>query len=172
MRGNQPPGTVFAGLVGGLHSFAFTLVEVVMAMGIVSCSLLVIVGLLPVGLRTLNDSAVQYGITTIAQKISSELQEMPFLPSVSNPNYAITQLNNRTDSYTREGAFLSNTNDPTRYFAVSFSTGNSTIPGATNSTYANNIQTVRATITYPALAPAASQQTNVLSFLAAKQNNL
>ena len=158
---------------GARRSSAFTLVEIVMALGIVSCSLLVIVGLLPVGLRTLNDSAVQYGITTIAQKVSSELQEMPFSPSSSNPSYAITQLNSRTaDSYTREGALLSNPNDPSRFFSVSFSTGNSTIPGATNSTYANNIQTVRATITYPALAPAASQQTNVLSFLAAKQNHL
>ena len=156
---------------GARRPSAFTLVEIVMALGIVSCSLLVIVGLLPVGLRTLNDSAVQYGITTIGQQISSELQGMPFTPSASNPNYAITQLNNRTaDFYTREGALLSNTNDPSRYFAVSFSTGNSTIPGATNSTYANNIQTVRATITYPVAAT--SQQTTVLSFLAAKQNNL
>lgn len=150
---------------GGRWSRAFTLVEVVMALGIVSCSLLIIVGLLPVGLRTLNDSAVQYGMTTIGQQISSALQEMPFTASTNS--YGIDKLSQTNYYYTREGA-QTTSGDGFRYFAVSFSTGNSTVPGAT-ATYPTSIQTVKATVTYP--PPPASQQTNVLTFLAAKQNN-
>ena len=139
-----------------------------MALGIVSCSLLVIVGLLPVGLQTLNDSAVQYGITTIAQKISSELQEIPFDPSPGNLNYAITKLSG-TNYYTREGVLTTST-DSFRFFNVSFSTVDSTVPGATV-TYPTSIKTVRAMVTYPSMAPIASGS-NVLTFLAARQSSL
>lgn len=152
-----------------VRNLAFTLVEVTMALGIVSCSLLVIVGLLPVGLQTLNDSAVQYGITTITQKISSELQEIPFDPSSSNPTYAITQLSG-TNYYTREGVMTTSA-DGYRFFSVSFSAVDSTVPGAT-ATYPQSIKTVRATVAYPALAPIASQQSNVLTFLTARQSSL
>ena len=151
------------------HSPAFTLVEVTMALGIVSCSLLVIVGLLPVGLQTLNESAVQYGMSTISQKISSELQEIPFDPSSSNPTYAITQLSG-TNYYTREGVMTTST-DSYRFFSVSFSTLNSSVPGAT-ATYPQSIKTVRATVAYPVLAPIASQQSNILTFLTARQSSL
>jgi uncharacterized protein (TIGR02598 family) len=143
-----------------------------MALGIATCSVLVILGLLPVGLQTLQDSAVQYGITTIARQVSAELQEMPFEASAnsSSTGYALSTLSNREEYYTRDGARTLAT-DGSRYFYVVFSNEAPVIPGATD-TYPSNVRTIRATVAYPALAPAQARQTSVLAFLAAKQNSL
>lgn len=166
----------FAFLPNG--SRAFSLVEICLALGIVSCSMLVIVGLLPVGLQTMQDSAVQYGTATIAQQISSELQEMPFSPSATNTAYAVTALGGgspHVEYYTREGMKTTATATDMNtypYFQATFSTNNPTVPGAATSTYPSNVQVVNVTLAFPYIAPSASRQTNVLSFLVAKQNNL
>jgi uncharacterized protein (TIGR02598 family) len=142
---------------------AFSLVELAIAVGIVTYSMLAILGVLSVGLRTMNDSSTQYGTTTIAQQIISELQLMPFSSS-SNSSYSIATIGGRQDYYTIEGAKTDNRMDS--YFTVTFATNSPAIPGGTSS-YGSSAQIVTATLIYPTQAP---QQTNVLSFLTAKQN--
>jgi|GEM_PF-1879217 len=157
---------------------AFSLVEITLALGIVTCSMLVVIGLLPVGLQTMQDSAVQYGLASISQQISSELQGMPFTASESNSGYAITALNDsgnsRIEYYTREGILTTSTATSMNtfpYFKATYSTNDPAVPGATAS-YPGNLQNVRVTVSYPYQAPQASQQTNVLSFFVAKQSSL
>ena len=147
---------------------AFSLVEITLALAIVTSSLLVILGLLPVGLKSMHESAAQYGITTIAQQISGELQEMPFTPPPNNPNYAISLLKNRIDYYTREGAKTTQT-DPWCYFTAKFTTTNPSVPGVANPPDADsnlNLRNVIVTITYPA-----TSGSSVLTFLTAKQGS-
>ncbi|MGB8355437.1 MAG: Verru_Chthon cassette protein B [Chthoniobacteraceae bacterium] len=158
---------------GHASSRGFSLVEITMALGIVSCAMLVIVGLLPVGLQSMQDSAVQYGISTLSQQISSELQEKPFTGSGVDP----LALSGTTNYYTREGMLTTGTDTGMNsypYFAATFTTSGtatSNIPGATT-TYPQNLQLVTVKVSYPYQAPANSQQTNVLSFLVARQNSL
>jgi uncharacterized protein (TIGR02598 family) len=143
----------------------FSLVEITMALGLVSCFVLVILGLLPVGLRTIQDSAVQYGTANIGQQVVSELQRMPFSPSSDNKNYAITVLDGRTDYFSREGVKMSKAEES--FFTVQYSLDDPSVPGAT-ATYHSNLQMVRATIHLSQN----SQPINVLSFLIAKQSSL
>ena len=157
---------------------AFSLVEITLAMGIVTCSMLVVIGLLPVGLQTMQDSAVQYGLASISQQISSELQGMPFTASESNSGYAITALNDsgnsRVEYYTREGILTkadATSMNTFPYFKATYSTNDPTVPGATSS-YPGNLQNVKVSVSYPYQAPKTSQQTNVLSFFVAKQSSL
>ncbi|CAN5343975.1 hypothetical protein BH09VER1_BH09VER1_27760 [soil metagenome] len=144
---------------------AFSLVEITIAVGVVACSMLVVMGLLPVGLKTMHDSSAQYGTSTIAQQIISELQLMPFTSSASNASYSISAMNGQTDYYTIEGAKTANRSDS--YFTVTYSTNSPAVPGG-SSTYSSGAQMVKASIAFPTQAP---QQTNVLSFLIARQNS-
>ena len=52
---------------------AFTLIEVVMAMAVVSFALLAITGLLPVGLQTMRDSQNDQALGTIANQVRGDL---------------------------------------------------------------------------------------------------
>ncbi len=144
---------------------AFSLVEITIAVGVVTCSMLVVMGLLPVGLKTMHESSTQYGTSTIAQQIVSELQLMPFTSSPSNASYSISAINGQTDYYTIEGVKTDKQSD--RFFTVTFSTNSPAVPGGTT-TYGSGAQMVKASIAFPTQAP---QQTNVLSFLIARQNS-
>jgi len=144
---------------------AFSLVEITIAVGIVTCSMLVVMGLLPVGLKTLQDSSTQYATATIAQQIVSDLQLMPFTASAAKPGYSISAMHGQMNYYTVAGT---RTENPTNsFFTVTFSTNSPAIPGG-STTYGSGAQMVKATITYPTQSP---QQTNVLSFLIARQNS-
>jgi len=157
-----------------LRSSGFSLVEICLAIGIVASGLLVIVGLLPVGLQSMHDSAVQYGTASIAQQISSELQETPFSGAATDP----LALSGTTNYYTQAGALTTGTDTGTNtspYFLATFATsgGNALpVPGATTASYPSNLQVIKVTLSYPFQAPAASRQTNVLSYIIAKQNSL
>jgi len=56
----------------------FSLVEVVLALGIVSFALLVMMGMVPVGLSTLRDAMNDSVKTQIVQRIAAEAQLTPF----------------------------------------------------------------------------------------------
>jgi uncharacterized protein (TIGR02598 family) len=152
---------------------AFSLIEITLALGIVTSGMLVIVGLLPMGLQSMQDSAVQYGTASIAHQISSQLQETPYSGAQTDP----LALSGTTTYYTRTGTLTSGTANGTNtspYFIATYSTsgtGTLSIPGATT-TYPSNLQLVNVTLAYPCQAPPSSRQTNVLSFLVAKQNSL
>ena len=158
----------------------FSLVEVTLAIGIVAYSMLVIVGVMPVGLQSMQQSAVQYGTAAIARQISSELQEMPFIASASNAGYAITALNDpanpKIDYYTRDGVKTTKTAKEMNtfpYFSATYSTNDPSIPGTTTIiTYPSNLQVVKVTVAPLQGAEGSRQPPHVLSFLVAKQNSL
>jgi len=157
----------------------FSLVEITMALGIVACSMLVIVGLLPVGLQSMQDSATQYGIASVSQQIATELQGMPY--TTTSGSYAITSLynprsanGNYTEYYTREGILTTSaatTMNTYPYYKATYQPVNPVVAGVTSS-YSANLQNVQVTLTYPLQAAKASQQTNVLSFFVANQSGL
>ena len=141
-------------------------------MGIATSSLLVILALLPIGMDTMQGSAVQYGTAAIAQQLSSELQEMPYSGLATSGTDPLL-LSGSTQYYTRTGTLLLSSTgrsaNTTPYFVATFSTsgtGTPPIPGATL-TSSSNLQLVNVTLTYPYPATTSS---NVLSFLVAKQS--
>lgn len=144
----------------------FTLVEVAMAIGIVSFCVLAILGLLPVGLSTLQDSACQQGTADVSKQISSQLQQISFNPTNA---FNIQNLANTTNFYTRDGI---PTNNTAAYFRASFTVGAASLNNSTVSTFdTNSGQSVTVTLSYPANAPAAGQKSNIFAIFAAKQSS-
>ncbi len=142
----------------------FSLIEVAMALGIVSFVLIPIIGLLPMGLATIQASENQTVTAGIAQQIRGQLQELPFS--------SVSALSQTPCYYTNEGVRTANSSGS--YYEVTFAlakggTGDTYIPGGGGSYYDNNnaAQTVIATIAYP--VGASSQKSSVFSFLVAKQ---
>ena len=72
---------------------SFSLIEVVLALGIVSFALLSVVGLLGVGLRTNKESSDQIQASNIASFLISTLRAIPTNPP---PDFALTNLNQET----------------------------------------------------------------------------
>ncbi len=58
----------------------FSLVEIVLAIGITSFALIATLGLLPVGLNSLRESSTQTAVANISQYIRGELQQISFNP--------------------------------------------------------------------------------------------
>lgn len=83
---------------------AFSLVEVTLAIGIVSFGLLAILGLMPVGMTTLRQATEQTIESQIVQKIGGD---------ISQTSYSLLEANfsGKTFYYDDEGRFL--TNSPT-----------------------------------------------------------
>lgn len=106
-----------------LSKEAFSLVEVVLAMGVATCFLLGIVGLLPVGLNTFQKAMEKTVEGQLVQKLSGEMILTPFTQIPAS--YA-----NRTFLYDMEGRPVTSTADA-RY-QVRTSLTNSVYPGWTN----------------------------------------
>lgn len=106
----------------------FSLVEVTLALGIVSFSLLTVLGLMPVGLSTLKQATEQTTESQIVQKIGGEA----YLTSFSQ---LAASFSNRTFYYDDRGKFLdvSPAAAPaaTRYWAHA-TVGDSVFPGSAN----------------------------------------
>ena len=77
-----------------LSGRAFTLVEVVLALGVVSFGIISMLGLLTVGLKTFHDAMSQTTETEIAQQMANQLQLATFSTISSqsaSTNYCFTQ---------------------------------------------------------------------------------
>lgn len=74
------------------HPKAFSLVEVVLAMGIGAIALVTLIGLIPGGLRMMRDAADEAIEGRIHQQILSEMQMTPFRDKSNNPNMATSPL--------------------------------------------------------------------------------
>jgi uncharacterized protein (TIGR02598 family) len=73
---------------------AFTLVEVVLALGVASFGLISMLGLLAVGLKTFHDATSQTTETQIAQQMANQLQLANYSTLSAQPastNYCFTQ---------------------------------------------------------------------------------
>jgi uncharacterized protein (TIGR02598 family) len=116
-----------------LSGRAFTLVEVVLALGVVSFGLISMLGLLTVGLKTFHDAMSQTTETEIAQQISNQLQLANFS--------SISGIKNSSNYYfTQEGLQLTNGSSTstapasTVYTASVAAPSVLAVPGVTSST--------------------------------------
>lgn len=141
----------------------FSLVEIVLAIGITSFALIATLGLLPVGLNTLRESSTQTAVANISQYVRGELQQISFNPSTS---FNVQNLNSTTYYFTRDGV---KTDANSGYYLAKFDLTNGSVGGNTfDSTSAQNI---KVTLSYPATAAAAARKTVVFSLFAARQSN-
>jgi len=141
----------------------FSLVEIVLAIGITSFALIATLGLLPVGLNTLRESSTQTAAANISQYIRGELQQISFNPGTS---FNVQNLNSATYYFTREGV---KTDANSGYYLAKFDLTNASVGGNTfDSTVAQNI---KVTLSYPATAAVTARKTVVFSLFAARQSN-
>jgi uncharacterized protein (TIGR02598 family) len=139
---------------------AFSLIEVTLALAVVSFSMLTIAGLLPIGLSTLSSAATRTGEANIAKEMSSELEQIPLSE--------ITGLSQTTYYYDRGGnQVLQNSSDA--FFSASFVANSPHIPG-TPGTYPSVAQTVVVTLHYPQNIGASFQKSLIFSLFVAQQS--
>lgn len=134
----------------------FSLVEVVLAVGIVSFALLPLMALLPVGLRTVKNSMTQTVTAAIAQQIRGELLQASLPIGSLGIEY-----------YTSDGIKTTATdaNNPF-YYTATFSLSATTIAG--DSFTAANAQSVTVYLSYPS----SNQQPIVIPLFIARQPSI
>ena len=151
---------------------AFSLVEVVIALGVTSFVLLALLGTLPTGIKSVQDSMSDSAQANILQQIRAELQQVSFGTSSTATNNIVTTLSKQINYYSPEGLMLANSTGA--YYMAAFVATNSVIP-STNTSQGyfqyESAQTIQVTLIYPQFAPAASQTTNILYLFAAKQKS-
>lgn len=153
-----------------LHG-GFSLVEVVIAMGIIAFALVALLGLMPVGLSTLRNAFDLTAEGMIVQKISSEACLTPFTKLAAN-------YGNKTFYYDLEGLYL--TNSPasapalTRYWVTTTVTDPG-FPGSDKVSTANplkkNLQTLSIQVITAPSASAVKKNTNFYQILIPSSGN-
>jgi len=145
---------------------AFSLIEVVIAIAIVSFSLVAIIGMLPVGLKSMQDSQNEQAEGTIANQLRGELEQISFHSSDVG---SIQSLPSTNYFYTSEGLRINGTEgtNVSPYYKASFVTGDAAVNGDTFSD--TNSLNIQVTLTYP--YPVLSQ-TNTFNLLATRQTGL
>ncbi len=111
---------------------AFSLVEVTIAIGIVSFILLTMLGLMPVGLSTLRQAMDQTVEGQIAQKLNGDILMTPF-------SQIADKYSGRTIYFNEEGV---ETNASESRYKAKVSLGSASYPGASTNT-ASSLQVVR-----------------------------
>jgi uncharacterized protein (TIGR02598 family) len=142
------------------HAGGFSLVEVTLALGVVSFSMMSLLAAMQVGLGVVRDTSAQSGVNSIYTQIRSDLQQLPFAQ--------VDALSGSVRQYSKESVLLQNGKDA--YYAVSFEVVAPEVPGSTP-TLSDSARMVKATVSYPVAAPTSSQQKSVFSVLIARQNN-
>ncbi|MCX6972135.1 MAG: prepilin-type N-terminal cleavage/methylation domain-containing protein [Verrucomicrobia bacterium] len=150
-------------------SRGFSLIEVVLALGVIAFALVGIMGLFPVAMRSAQESQRETRATLIAQQIFSDLRVASGTnrmyvrgPSPTNSSWIVTNFSLATDSntaflaYDQTGSGLTNNlnsaNSATNPAAIFLAT----ITVDTNTGTAN-LSRVQATIEAPAAAPSANR---------------
>ena len=142
----------------------FSLVEIVIAIGIVSFALLPTLGLLPIGLNSLRESMGQTAMANISQQIRGELQQISFNTSA---DFNIHNLSSTNYYFTREGLKTSASGADV-YYEAALSSQDGAVAGATYDTA--SAQNVTIALCYPVGAPAAAKNRFSFSLLLAKQS--
>ena len=148
----------------------FSLVEVVIALGIVSFAVLAIVGMLPMALKSAQESMRETDATLIAQRIFAELKtgsgaNRTVIKDTNTNSQTISLSANSTNNlaFTQDGipqAFFLSTNSPQDAFYDFYAQ----ISVLTNTGVAN-LSRVQIDIAAPAAAPAANRTTNSFTTL-------
>jgi uncharacterized protein (TIGR02598 family) len=157
---------------GKIKKQGFSLIEVVLAIGIVSFSMLSIIGVLPVGIQMVQEAQLQQARASITNQLRSKLLQISF-DAQTNNNYTIDQLPDQTYYFTREGIETMSTNK-NAYFAVTFDLAEAEISSNDGSLKfsQDNARNVNITMTYPLQAQDENFRKKIkLSLLAAKQRN-
>jgi uncharacterized protein (TIGR02598 family) len=151
-----------------LRTMAFSLIEVTLAVSVVSFALLAIIGLLPMGLKSVRDSQDDQVIGTIATQLRAQMQQISFNPTNSA---GIASLLTTNCFYSDEGEAI----DPTipspnivPYYQATFAVTN-VVMGSASPFATNNAVVVQVTLTYPAPAYV---QTNAFAIVATSQSGL
>lgn len=149
---------------------AFSLVEVVIALGIVSFAVLAIVGMLPMALKSAQESMRETDATLIAQRIFAELKtgsgaNRTVIKDTNTNSQTISLSANSTNNlaFTQDGmpqAFFLSTNSPQDALYDFYAQ----ISVLTNTGVAN-LSRVQVDIAAPAAAPAANRTTNSFTTL-------
>ncbi len=141
--------------------------EVTIALALVTFSMTVILGLLPVGLKTVQDAAIEQGLGRIAQQMRAEFQQMPFTASIATPNYSIKNLEGNTYYYNRQG-FKTEESDNNTYFLAQLSLAEVQLPDKATDSFHSNAQTIAIKVDYPASAPTAHRNSMTFTMIVAR----
>lgn len=158
-----------------LRRSGFSLVEVVIAIGLVGFALLAIVGSLPVGIQSMQDSMQQQARAAITQQLRADLQQIPFSSSQSGTaGYNIEELKSTTWFYTSEG-MKTEKGSAEAFYSATFELVTATIEseGENHATEfdSSSARNVRATLEYPLNAPEANRKQMRVTLFSAKQKN-
>jgi len=159
---------MFFSKIKSMNRRAFSLVEVVIALGVTSFAVLALIGTLPTGIKSVQDSSSESAKANITQEIRAELQELNFGSSSGN----ISGLSTKVNYYDNNGDILPNSTGA--YYMASFALTNAYIPDTSSSTLqfqTNAAWNIQVVLTYPYPAPAANRVTSTNYLLAAKQKN-
>ncbi len=140
---------------------AFSLVEVVMAIGIFSFAVVAIFGLMSVGLRGGRESANDLALGLMSQTVSSMLRQQGFSSNSSNSEYAPG--NTKPDFYFNLDGDLSRdtngmptvVNPATNYYAC-------TVERRSPASFSTNALVLRLTFSWPMQAPETNRQNRVV----------
>lgn len=108
---------------------AFSLVEVTLALGVISVSLLSLLGLLPAGLGVLRNSMEQTVHAQIVQRVAAEISSTDF-----------NALSNQSLLFDDEGQLLAATDSSKASYLASIQGSNASLPGLTNQADVDQLQ--------------------------------
>lgn len=141
----------------------FSLVEVVLAIGVVSFAMMAVLGILPVGLKSAQESRGQVATANISRQLQGELQQLSF-QSNGTDAISVQTLADNPFYFTTEGT---RTNESGAYYIASFQVNGASLPGLAFDP--SQARRVTVTLTYPKEAPVENRQRTVFSLLLAKQ---
>lgn len=143
---------------------AFSLVEVVLAIGVVSFAMMAMLGTLPVGLKSSQQSRSQVATANIARQLQGELQQLSF-SAASADTLTVQNLAGTPFYFTLEGTRTTDVAEA--YYEASFAVNGLTLPGL--AVDPANARSVTVTLSHPMAAPAENRQETVFALLLAKQ---
>jgi len=159
---------------GKARKRGFSLVEVVLAIGIVSFSMLAILGVLPVGIHMVQDSMLQQARASITNQLRSKLQQISYTqPAPGNQNnFSIDGLTGTSYYYTREG-IETTAASAEAYYLVTFELQDASIdsPAGLVTFDTSVARNVNITLSYPLSAPVNDRKALKFSLFSAKQKN-
>lgn len=152
----------------------FSLVEVVIALGVVSFAFIGIIGSLPVGIQSMQGAMQQQAKANITQQLRSDLQQIPFA-TAANPgaDYSIEALAGVTWYYTSEGM---KTDKPAEaFYEATFELATASVTSEDDQgtvSFANSsARNVRVILSYPLDAPEVNRKQTTITLFSARQKN-
>jgi len=154
-------------LDGKVFQHAFSLVEVVLAIGVIGFGVLIVLGLMPVGLNTMRQAMDNSTELQIVKQISGEALLMRF-------SQLTTNFSGKTFYYDEQGIKENQYSDKTRYWAVTSLTspaypGSTNLPSGTSMT--NSLKTLRLDLITTPSAGATIRTTNTYNIRVPSSGN-